>query len=169
MKQIINFILAFLLTSFLQFALAHKMMIQGVRPDFFLPFLLFFSLQMPLFNSLLLGFLVGLHMDLFFPMQLGINIFSKSAIGHFSNLMRDRINQHNVFPQIFLTAILSFLQKLIEVFIGGLPGNLPLWKYLLANAIPFAVYTALVACFYFPLLHLIMRFEIRFPHPYAKK
>jgi rod shape-determining protein MreD len=89
MNDIRNYTIAFLFVLFLQLYLVDILSIRGLRPDFFIIFLLYVSIRNGSYHGVIVGFFVGIIADLFGRgSELGLSSIVYVTVGYLGGFLK---------------------------------------------------------------------------------
>lgn len=144
---------AFLIYIFIAYLLLSLQAIffKGVKPDFVLVIVCYYSLKFGRTKGVAYGALTGLIIDTVNGFLLGPHIIGKSIAGYFVRTLRDNLYEWNIVNNTFAILIFSFANILVvylclEVFLDVPLAKRSLW-------IPFLeiVYTVIASLVMYPL------------------
>jgi rod shape-determining protein MreD len=150
--QVFIVVLLFLL---FQVAIAPKIAIGQIAPDFPLLLVAYFSVRRPAQQSAVTGFLIGLFQDLFNPSLLGLNALTKTLAGYALSVTSAKLEPDSwvlLAPLFGLAALAHDIVYLL--FFTGL--HLGQFFVLLGTvALPSSVYTAAVGVVFYKLAEAV--------------
>ncbi|MFC2075658.1 rod shape-determining protein MreD [candidate division KSB1 bacterium] len=133
--------------------------IGGVRPDLLLIILVLLSLRGGSITGTLVGFIIGFFQDLYSPEMFGLNALTKSIVGYLLGLNKDRVywGSFPVQAQIIFFSVLfhDFAYFLIYSFYSVST----FLRFMLVQALPTALYSAVIGPVVYKLFGLIGRVE----------
>ncbi len=157
-NKTISFVLVIFAFLILQVVISNSIAVWGIKPDFFLIALVFFSLEKNLRFGLLLGLILGLLKDIFSGGILGLNAFAFGLCGLIAGRYAKFIYKEGIFSQfiiVFCSSIfVGLLYYLLSIF-TELPVSKDLFKVII---LPVSAYTGVVAL---PIFWLLRRLFYR--------
>lgn len=156
-----RFLLGLLLVTLLQTTVASNLAVAGIRPDLYLLFLFFLSLQAPPEAATAMGFFLGLYQDAFSGAPFGLHGFALSVVGFALSRVAEEIDASRPLPRLVLLAAsglaVGALSHLVLHFFRLGP---PVGAFFTV-VFPTALYTALLGAALLGARHLKARLEVR--------
>ena len=152
-KDIIKWILLFLLVLVIQTTLVPQIAIFGIFPDLPLILLFVFSIQYGGTRGIWTGFSLGLLIDVFSAGLLGANALAKTIIGGAAGFFDRRNMSIDPVLQLIMLLIAVVIHDVI-IYLSNILADsanllVDLPMFLLVSALPRAVYTTIVAVLVF--------------------
>ena len=161
----VRLLIAGFLFFFLQMVLVPKITIGEISPDLPLLLVAYFAIKRGPLHGAILGFVLGLFQDLFYPELLGLNALTKSLTGYALGVMGAKGDPENDFFLLMLFVVAAAAHDFVYLlFFTGLnvPQFFGMWTTI---SVPSALYTALVGV----LVHrLAMSVEARVVRTFGK-
>ena len=157
-NKAISFVLVIFAFLILQVLISNRIAVWGIRPDFFLIALVFFSLEEDLRFGLVLGLALGLLKDIFSAGVLGLNAFAFGLCGLITARYTKFIHKEGIFSQFIVVFCSSIFVGLLYYFLSvftELPVSKDLFKVII---LPASVYTGVIAL---PLFWLLRKLFYR--------
>ncbi|MFC1542087.1 rod shape-determining protein MreD [Candidatus Latescibacterota bacterium] len=142
--KIFRNILLIALAMLLQSTLFGRFVIMGVKPDLAILVLIFFVSESGPVGSIVYGFIIGFIQDVYSPEFLGMNAFTMSLIGYSLGLSKDRLTVENYSVKAIVTFIICIVHDIIFLSFYTQLDTSILFKLLLRESIPGAVYTSVL-------------------------
>ena len=109
-------------------------------------------------EGLWIGFFTGLLLDIFTGSILGFYALLYMYVGYINGLFKKILFPEDIKLPLMLIAGSDFTYNIIcYIFLFLLKGNFHFFYYLLHIIIPEVVYTTVLACILYPLIHVIYR------------
>ena len=155
MKQIIFWLVTFLLLISVQNSLAHFITIGGIKPNFVMVYIVFVGLFFGRKYGMIMGFFCGIVLDILNGYFFGFNTFTLMIIGIVSGKMQKEVFEDSISFPLMLVASLGFFQEILWSFCVILSGYLVTdFLYIFANSFLATLYNILLAL---PLLFIARR------------
>ncbi|HET6349469.1 MAG TPA: rod shape-determining protein MreD [Candidatus Krumholzibacteria bacterium] len=138
----------------LQAAVAHRIAIGAVEPDFVVVCVVLFGLQRGPIAGSLFGFVVGLVVDLGHPGTLGLNGLTKSIVGYAAGRM-GAATSPGVLILFVVFLVASFMHDVIYLLVYMWPHLGTAFVSMFTVALPSALYTAVAGILVERLLALL--------------
>lgn len=155
MIQTLKYPLIFVLAFVLQTALSPLVQVMGTAPDFLLIFVVFAALRHGALAGTFWGFLVGLTMDVYAPVEwLGAGALSLCVVGFLVGQLEEKFLNLNLVTKVAALAVAFFVNEAIYYWSVGLDRN-QMSNIFLRQSIPEGMYTLLLGslAFYFLYSH----------------
>lgn len=151
-RNIIKWILIFLVVILVQASIAPKVAIFGIIPDFVMILLFLFSVEYGKTLGIWAGFFVGLFIDVYSSGILGVNAFAKTvvsgAVGFFDkkNFMIGLIFKLIIFAvALIVHDVIIYISNMIKIG----EDFTEIYKYIFFSCFPRAIYTTFFAAVFF--------------------
>jgi len=156
-KKLVILALLIFVAVFLELNYPRFLSIFGIHPDFFIIFVIFFSLRLRRKNALLISGLLGFIKDIFSVANFGASVISFAICSLVTAKIKKSIYQDEFerFLQLALVFSISILNSLLFYFLNikMISPELSFFKSLFFIMIPEAFYTALIS----PLIYQILK------------
>ncbi|MCL2845870.1 MAG: rod shape-determining protein MreD [Chitinivibrionia bacterium] len=154
-KEIIKWILLFLLVLVIQTTVIPKIAIFGIFPDLPLILLFIFSINYGGTKGIWCGFSLGLLIDVFSAGLLGANALAKTVVGAVAGIFDRKNMAIDPILQLIMLLITVIIHDTViylsDAAVGGANPFAELPMFLLVSALPRAVYTTIFAVIAFML------------------
>lgn len=141
----VRLLLAVLITLLVQLVLANRIDIAGIRPDLTVLLLVFLAYRRGPFAGTLMGFVIGLLLDLLNPQTLGMNMLAKSITGYLVGSLSRTLVVSGL-PLLIALAATALLAHDLIFLLAYTRVDLPrTFVLFFTDAVPTAAYTALFA------------------------
>jgi len=144
-------LLLYILFAYLALA-AQAIFFNGIKPDFVLILICFYSLKYGQVKGMTYGALSGLLMDAVCGFILGPHIISKSVAGFFIGSVKEQLFQWNVFISTLFVAVFSVVNVLLIYLILETFSKVSLVNRSLEISFWEIVYTIIAAIILYPVL-----------------
>ena len=124
---------------------APRVAINGIYPDFVVATVILIGIKRGWQNGLWFGFVFGITLDLFNPINLGWIILITSITGLLSGVIREKIYVESGLYQSAILAAITFIYKIVITFIETPGFFLENIQSSIINSLLTAVYTAMFA------------------------
>lgn len=131
----------------LQSTVFNSIAIAGVKPDFILILVIFYSIIRGNQKGAAVGFLLGLIEDVYLGRFIGMNALAKGLTGFAAGILTRGAFSDNLFVPIITTFLGTLLNGFIFLVLGktaGLQWAMSLWLW---KAVPMAIYNACLVPF----------------------
>ncbi len=147
--RILTQIFLFIMCAVFQTTVASWIEVFGVRPDFFVIFIVFIALGKGAAAGALWGFIAGFSQDVYAPAEwLGASTIAFTVLGFLVGLLEERFITLNLGLKIGVLAIGFLVSDFIYYFLTGVPND-SLARIFLTASLPECVYTVLFATLVF--------------------
>ncbi|MDR1759484.1 MAG: rod shape-determining protein MreD [Fibrobacter sp.] len=147
--RILAQIFLFVMCAVLQTTVASWIEILGVRPDFFVIFIVFIALGRGAAVGALWGFIAGFSQDVYAPAEwLGAGTIAFTVLGFLVGLLEERFITLNLGLKIVVLAIGFFVSDFIYYLLIEVPSD-SLTRIFLTISLPECIYTVLFATLVF--------------------
>jgi rod shape-determining protein MreD len=123
---------------------------KGIKPDFVLVLICFYSLKYGQVRGMTYGAVSGLLIDTASGFMLGPHIISKSIAGFLVGTLKEHLFQWNILINTLVIAILSVVNILLIYFILGTFSKVSFINRSLETSIMEVVYTVIAAMILYP-------------------
>lgn len=151
--------IAFIIVCFLlQSTLLSQFSIGGIVPNILIIVTASLSFLQGRRPGIFIGFFCGLLVDIFFGNIIGFYALLYMYVGYINGLFKKILFPEDIKLPLMLIAGSDFTYNIIcYIFLFLLKGNFHFFYYLLHIIIPEVVYTTVLACILYPLIHVIYR------------
>lgn len=156
MYRIFGIILIVITNLIMQSTLAHYMAIGGITMNMIVIMVVSFAMLRGKIEGAIIGFSIGLLMDIFFGNVIGYFALLYMYIGFFCGYIDKNLYKDNIMiPIMVITAADLVLNLSIYLFSYMLKGKTGFFDYFLTISLPEAVYTCFGAVFLYKLYQLL--------------
>ena len=162
---VLKWVFLFLAAVLVQASIAPKIAIFGISPDFVMLLLFIFAIEYGKTSGILVGFIVGLFVDVYSAGILGVNALAKTTIGGAVGFFNRKNFMVGLVFQLILLTTAIIIHDIIIYIVNMVKTDeniVEIYKYIFSSSLPRAIYTTFVAALFFVLSDLFFPTKWRY-------